>query len=230
MYRCHNTTPLLLWHLRHGRRCCERCRGGDLHRWTALSASVPAHSNTSRHPVGGRGGGTSEVGRLTGGSSWHRWRTCSPEKQGVISLESLHKLRPGHADVQKRLTPSSKSGSRVQAVVPRNQLWLKSVRRLLGSKHVRVCVCVCSDHLGRWFFFHPVFVHPNSPLPPPVPCPPPPQPPPSLSSPPQSEPPKKQQLNVIFFHVSPSTSPPRRSRQITALASFNAPSRPSARP
>ncbi len=27
-----------------------------LHRWTALSASVPAHSNTSRHPVVGRGG------------------------------------------------------------------------------------------------------------------------------------------------------------------------------
>lgn len=49
---CHTTTPLLLCDQKDGDECCD----GHLHRWTALSASVPAHSNTSRHPVGGRGG------------------------------------------------------------------------------------------------------------------------------------------------------------------------------
>lgn len=34
----------------------DGCCNGHLHRWTALSASVPAHSNTSRHLVGGRKG------------------------------------------------------------------------------------------------------------------------------------------------------------------------------
>lgn len=49
---CHKTTPLLLWDQKDVDGCCN----SHLHRWTALSASVPAHSNTSRHPVGGRGG------------------------------------------------------------------------------------------------------------------------------------------------------------------------------
>lgn len=34
----------------------DGCCNGHLHRWTALSATVPAHSNTSRHLVGGRKG------------------------------------------------------------------------------------------------------------------------------------------------------------------------------
>lgn len=74
----HNTTSLLLWHLKAWLPMLQRAAGYS-HRWTALSASVPAHSNTSRHPVGGRGGrgrrpGEFEVrfGEGAGGSSQAR--------------------------------------------------------------------------------------------------------------------------------------------------------------
>lgn len=78
-FPCHKTTPLLLWDQKDG--CCKwRCCDGHLHRWTALSASVPAHSNTSRHPGGGKRRGQAERASSVGlfrphvhtGSSWHR--------------------------------------------------------------------------------------------------------------------------------------------------------------
>jgi len=45
----------------------ETCCDGHLHRWTALSASVPAHSNTSRHPVAGERRGWRGGGERVGG-------------------------------------------------------------------------------------------------------------------------------------------------------------------
>lgn len=81
------TIPLLLWYWKHSYPCCQWCfcaSDGHLHMWTALSASDPAHSNASRHPVGGRGVGwqadsAPEVGglRAGSGSSWFSWHSLA---------------------------------------------------------------------------------------------------------------------------------------------------------
>lgn len=132
--------------------------------------------------AGGQAGGASAAGRLRPGSrwgsSWHRWRTCSPaprtsakEKKtrsdlaGVPSQVTSGPCRCGETSHAISKVSASTSGSRIQPVVPRNQLWPRSGETSSRVKTC-VCVCVCSDHLGRRFFFHPVLTHRCPPAPP----------------------------------------------------------------
>lgn len=94
-FRCisYRTPPLLLWDQKDGDGCCD----GHLHRWTALSASVPAHSNTSRHPVGRKGGGRllEPLGWVTSGQAYTQDTHSTGWSTWLIALQLPRKKNAG---------------------------------------------------------------------------------------------------------------------------------------